>query len=96
MIGYLAAPFRYVVFRGYPINNSYIWGMEKRILIAIKNNDFKTLLNIFPEGIEYKGFTYTNPDSFELEGDYQYDSRWILPIQNILKNKALQYLIEKI
>lgn len=68
----------------------------KLLLIYIKEDDYEGMLKFIPEGIEHRACRYNTPESFELEGDYQEDARYIYPARDKMKEVCLELCIKSI
>jgi hypothetical protein len=66
------------------------------ILKYIKDDNFEGMLKYLPEGITYRASKYTTPISFELEGSYEEDARYIYPARDMMKEKCLEYCIKQL
>lgn len=66
------------------------------LLECIKNDDFEGMLKYIPEGIIHRAAKYDTPDSFELEGSYEEDARYIYPAREMMRDKCLEYCISRL
>lgn len=65
------------------------------LLEHIKNDDFEGMLKYFPEGVVHRASKYNTPESFELEGSYEEDARYIYPARSKMIEMCLEYCITK-
>ena len=64
------------------------------IIEIIKNKDWKLMLRLIPEGIEYKCYKYKTEEDFEEWDTYDNFVRYIKPAQDILIEKCLDKVLE--
>lgn len=68
----------------------------KTVLTYIKEDNYEGMLKYIPEGIEHRSFQYNTPESFELEGSYDEDARYIYPARDKMKEACLELCIQNI
>ena len=68
----------------------------KLLLTYIKEDDYEGMLKFIPEGIEHRASIYKTPESFELEGSYEEDARYVYPARDKMKEACLDICIKNI
>jgi hypothetical protein len=62
---------------------------EIKILKAIIEEDYKYMLEHFPEGTTHRSAHFTKPDDFESDGDWEELVRYIYPARDKLIEKCM-------
>ena len=76
--------------------NDLRYALAVAIITAVRDENWEEMLNIFPEGIEYRTLKYDCHETFTEWESYEEYSRYVAPARAMMKekclNKALEYL----
>lgn len=64
------------------------------IIKAVRDDNWKEMLMLFPEGVEHRTYKYDSVESFTDWDDYQDYARYVEPARSMMKKKCLDKALE--
>jgi hypothetical protein len=65
-----------------------------KLITAVRDHDWKEMLECFPEGVEHRTWTYRTPEDFQDWDTYDDYTRYVAPARQVMTDKVLQRALE--
>jgi hypothetical protein len=65
-----------------------------KLITAVRDHDWKEMLECFPEGVEYRNWKYKTLEDFLDWETYEDYARYVAPAREVMTDKVLQRALE--
>jgi hypothetical protein len=65
-----------------------------KLITAVAEHDYKTMLEYFPEGVECRSWKYKTLEDFQDWETYEDYARYVAPAREVMTDKVLQRVLE--